>query len=83
MTHRAYNTIIGIVILIVCASCSISPENDALKRLEETIRETIHDPAVICDLLKEAGFTVVRCADRMLEDGGHGTTWFLIARKPL
>ena len=50
---------------------------------EENIRETIHDPAVICDLLKDAGFTVVRCADRMLEDGGHGTTWFLIARKPL
>ena len=39
MTHRAYNTIIGIIILMVCASCSISPENDALKRLEETIRE--------------------------------------------
>ena len=50
---------------------------------EENIRETIHDPAVICDLLKDAGFAVVRCADRMLEDGGHGTTWFLIARKPL
>ena len=56
---------------------------NGVEAFEENIRETIHDPAVICDLLKEAGFTVVRCADRMLEDGGHGTTWFLIARKPL
>ena len=48
---------------------------------EENIRETIHDPAVICELLKKAGFTVIKCADRMLDDGGHGTTWFIIARK--
>lgn len=48
---------------------------------EENIRETIHDPAVICGLLEEAGFRVLKCADRMLEDGGHGTTWFIIARK--
>ena len=56
---------------------------NGVEAFEENIRETIHDPAVICDLLKDAGFTVVRCADRMLSDGGHGTTWFLIARKPL
>ena len=48
---------------------------------EENIRETIHDPAVICGLLESCGFTVVKCADRMLSDGGHGTTWFIIARK--
>ena len=48
---------------------------------EENIRETIHDPAVICNLLEKAGFTLLRCADRMLEDGGHGTTWFIIAHK--
>ena len=48
---------------------------------EENIRETIHDPAVICDLLEKVGFTLLRCADRMLEDGGHGTTWFIIAQK--
>jgi len=50
-------------------------------QLEEVIRETIHDPETICDLLKTCGFTLVRCADRMLDDGGHGTTWFLIATK--
>ena len=55
-------------------------ENNALA-LEENIRETIHDPAVICGLLKNCGFTVVRCADNLLDDGGHGTTWFVIARK--
>ena len=55
-------------------------ENDMLQ-LEEVIRETIHEPAVICDLLKQSGFRVLRCADRMIDDGGHGTTWFLIATK--
>ena len=48
---------------------------------EENIRETIHDPVVICGLLEKCGFRVLRCADRMLEDGGHGTTWFIIAHK--
>lgn len=52
-------------------------------QLEEVIRETIHDPAAVCELLQKCGFTLLRCADRMLEDGGHGTTWFLIAGKAL
>ena len=51
-------------------------------QLEEVIRETIHDPATICDLLRQNGFTVVRCADRLLEDSNHGTTWFVVAQKP-
>ena len=55
-------------------------EKDALQ-LEEVIRETIHDVPAICGLLKKCGFHLLRCADRMLDDGGHGTTWFLIARK--
>ena len=55
-------------------------ENNALQ-LEEVIRETIHDPAAVCQLLEASGFRVLRCADRMIDDGGHGTTWFLIARK--
>lgn len=48
---------------------------------EENIRETVHDPAVICDLLRKCGFTVERCADSLLDDGNHGTTWFVIAKK--
>lgn len=55
-------------------------ENGILQ-LEEVIRETIHDPASVCELLKTCGFSVLRCADRMMDDGGHGTTWFVIARK--
>jgi SAM-dependent methyltransferase len=55
-------------------------ENGDLQ-LEEVIRETIHDVPTVCALLEKAGFQLLRCADRMLEDGGHGTTWFLIARK--
>jgi len=51
------------------------------EQFEENIRETIHDPVVICSLLEKTGFQVLKCADRMLEDGGHGTTWFVIARK--
>ena len=46
---------------------------------EENIRETVHDPEEICAMLKQAGFTVERCADRLLDDGGHGTTWFVVA----
>ena len=49
--------------------------------VEEVIRETIHDVPAICSLLEECGFHLRRCADRMLDDGGHGTTWFLIATK--
>ena len=49
---------------------------------EENIRETIHDPAAVCDLLRESGFSIVKCADRLLDEGNHGTTWFVIARKP-
>ena len=48
---------------------------------EENIRETVHDPAGICGALEEAGFTVLRCADTLLEGDNHGTTWFVIARK--
>ena len=55
-------------------------ENNALS-FEENIRETVHDPNMICDLLKKCGFTVVRCADSLMGNGSHGTTWFVIARK--
>ena len=55
-------------------------ENGQLQ-FEENIRETIHDPAVICGLLRECGFTLERCADRLLDDCNHGTTWFIVARK--
>ena len=55
-------------------------ENNALQ-FEENIRETIHDPAVICRMLEDAGFHVLRCADTLLPTGNPGTTWFVIAKK--
>ena len=48
---------------------------------EENIRETLHDPDQIVRLLKCCGFSVLRCADTLMEGENHGTTWFLIARK--
>ena len=51
-------------------------------RFEENIRETVHDPAAICELLKKAGFVDISCSDRLLADNHPGTTWFVIARKP-
>ena len=55
-------------------------ENGRLQ-FEENIRETIHDPAAVCTLLRKCGFTVVQCADRLLDDENHGTTWFVMAQK--
>ena len=49
-------------------------------RFEENINETVHDPAAVCDLLRQCGFEIVRWADGLLEED-HGTTWFIIARK--
>ena len=54
---------------------------DGALQFEENIRETVHDPQVICRLLTQAGFTVLQCSDRLLPDSGHGTTWFVVARK--
>ena len=50
---------------------------------EENIRETIHDPEAICSLLKTCGFEEITCRDRLLPENNHGTTCFVIARKPI
>ena len=56
-------------------------ENGTLS-LEENIRETIHDPQVICDLLRKSGFTSVQCSHRLADNSGHqATTWYVIAHK--
>ena len=55
-------------------------ENEQLQ-FEENIHETIHDPAIICDLLHQSGFEVIQCADRLLDTNNPGTTWFVIAQK--
>lgn len=57
-------------------------ENGTLQ-FEENIRETVHDPLTICRLLQQAGFEVIKCSDHLPDHTDtHGTTWFLIARKP-
>lgn len=56
-------------------------ENGELK-FEENITEIVHDPKVICRLLEESGFRVLRCADHLLENAEkHGTSWYIIAKK--
>ena len=51
-------------------------------QFEENITETVHDPEVICELLRRTGFQILRCGDRLMDDGEkHGTTWFIIAKK--
>ena len=56
-------------------------ENGTLE-FEENIRETVHDPETICDLLRKCGFSVIKCADQLLDDPNrHGTTWFIVAKK--
>ena len=49
---------------------------------EENIRETIHDPAEICRMLRSCGFEEITCTDRLLPENNPGTTWFVTARKP-
>ena len=52
------------------------------EQFEENIRETIHDPGVILEMLRQCGFRDISCADTLLpEEGKHGTTWFVTARK--
>ena len=51
--------------------------------LEENIRETIHDPTAVCALLENCGFEEITCTDRLLPENNPGTTWFVIARRPL
>ena len=57
-------------------------ENGRLQ-FEETIRETLHASAEICRLLRDCGFRILQCGDRLLEDAqNHGTTCFVVAEKP-
>lgn len=57
-------------------------ENGVLQ-FEENITETVHDPEAVCNLLRSRGFEVIQCSDQLLQGGdSHGTTWFIIARKP-
>ena len=54
---------------------------DGMLSFEENIRETIHDPGLICAMLHECGFAEVSCTDRLLAENNPGTTWFVVAQK--
>ena len=55
---------------------------DGVLSFEENIRETVHDPRIICALLEKTGFAVQRCAHSLMGDA-PGTTWFVIAQKQM
>lgn len=57
-------------------------ENGKLRQ-EEDIREKLHDPGMVCGLLRRAGFVILLSSDRLdLTSPVHGTTWFIAAGKP-
>ena len=49
----------------------------------EDIYETVHDRQAVLALLQQAGFEIVKCAHRLLDDGAEVATWYIIARTPL
>ncbi len=54
---------------------------DGILQFEENIRERVHDPAVICEMLKACGFRTVNCTDRLLPEQNKSTTWYVTAQK--
>ncbi len=54
---------------------------DGKLQFEENISETVHDPALICQMLEKAGFQNICCADRLLPSQNKSTTWYLTAQK--
>ena len=48
----------------------------------EDIYETVHDRQAVLALLRRAGFAIVKCAHRLLDDGADVATWYIIAHKP-
>ena len=55
-------------------------ENGSLQ-FEEVIREKVHDHNSIYELLRQAGFAVEACADRLLPEHKGSTTWYIVAKK--
>ncbi len=60
---------------------TIRVREDGKEQFEEVIRETIHDPATVCNLLEAAGFRQVTCSDRLLPRHNKSTTWYITAQK--
>ena len=49
---------------------------------EENIYETLHDPEMICAMLRECGFRIVKLSHQLSDTApAQATTWFVIAKK--
>ena len=55
---------------------------DGVHSFTEDIFETVHDRRAVLALLTSAGFEVLSCAHRLLEDSPEVATWYIIARRP-
>ena len=54
---------------------------DGVHSFTEDIFETVHDRSAILALLRQAGFTVLSCAHRLLETSPEVATWYVTAQK--
>jgi len=54
---------------------------NGVQSFEERITETLHDLDAVLSMLKEVGFHIVRCSDRLLDSSHPGTTHYVIAQK--
>ena len=54
---------------------------DGVHSFTEDIFETVHDRDAVLALLRRAGFSIEKCAHRLLDDGTDVATWYVIARK--
>ena len=55
---------------------------DGVHSFTEDIFETVHDREAVLSLLGQAGFSLEKCAHRLLDEGADVATWYVIARKP-
>jgi SAM-dependent methyltransferase len=54
---------------------------DGVHSFTEDIFETVHDRDAVLALLRQAGFSIEKCAHRLLDGGTDVATWYVIARK--
>ena len=54
---------------------------DGVHSFTEDIFETVHDRESVLSLLGQAGFSLEKCAHRLLDEGADVATWYVIARK--
>ena len=54
---------------------------DGVHSFTEDIFETVHDRDAVLALLRKAGFSIRKCAHRLLDDGTDVATWYVIAHK--